>query len=137
MKSFLSVFLLFFIAGNIYCDAQGNTPPKAVAPKVQVYYFHFTHRCSTCLSVEATAKKAVEALYAAQVKNGYYTFSAINLDDESSKPLADKLSIGGQTLIIVSGNNKVDITDQGFLHSRDLEKMKVEISKAVDKVLKG
>ena len=76
-------------------------------------------------------------MYADKVSKGGYSFKGINLDDESSKAIAEKLGVGGQTLLIVCGNKKIDITDKGFLNAHDLEKMKEEIKKAVELALKG
>ena len=130
----MSVALLLML-GSISCNAQESK--KAVTTtvsnaKVDVYYFHFTRRCNTCVSVEENAKLALETLYADKVKSGEYTFAALNLDDASSKPLAEKLNIGGQTLLVVCGKNKVDITDKGFMNAHNLEKMEIEIKKAVE-----
>jgi len=102
---------------------------------VNVYYFHFTRRCATCLAVEENARKAVETLYGIEVKTGEYSFTSINLDEAGSKEIAGKLGIGGQTLLVVRGDKKIDITDKGFLNAHDLEKMKEEIKSAVDKVI--
>jgi len=87
------------------------------------------------MAVEENARKAVEALYANEVKTGDYSFKAINLDDENSKEIAKNLGVGGQTLLVVRGDKKIDITDKGFLNAHDLDKMKEEIKSAVDKVL--
>jgi thiol-disulfide isomerase/thioredoxin len=130
--------LLLLIFTFISCSSQSNK--KVVAQKVEssnvnVYYFHFTRRCATCLAVEDNARKAVEALFPNEVKAGDYSFTAINLNEASSKEIANKLSVGGQTLLVVRGDKKIDITDKGFLNAHDLEKMKVEIKSAVDKVL--
>jgi hypothetical protein len=133
-------FALFMLLGGVSCNAQGNkneSSQKAISSKVKVYYFHFTRRCNTCMSVEATAKQAFEALYADKVKTGECTFKAINLDDASSKAIAEKLGVGGQTLLVVYGNQKVDITDKGFMNAHDFVKMKEEIKKAVEQVTKG
>ncbi len=89
------------------------------------------------MSVEENARKAVETVYADKVKKGEYSFKGINLDDDSSKPIAEKLGIGGQTLLVVCGDKKIDITDKGFMNANDLEKMKEEIKKAVELALKG
>ncbi len=64
-------------------------------------------------------------------------FRAVNLDEDSSKAVADKLGIGGQTLIVVCGDKKIDITDKGFMNAHNPEKMKEEIKKAVELALKG
>jgi len=87
------------------------------------------------MAVEENAKKAVELLYPEKVKTGEYTFTAINLDEAAGKNLADKLKVGGQTLLVVRGDKKIDITDKGFLNAHDLVKMKEEIKSAIDKVL--
>ncbi len=137
-KILLMGVALLMMLGSISCNAQESK--KAVtstvsSAKVEVYYFHFTRRCNTCVSVEENAKLALETIYADKVKSGEYTFTGINLDDSSSKALAEKLGVGGQTLLVVCGNNKVDITDKGFMNAHDLEKMEVVIKKAVDNVV--
>jgi hypothetical protein len=141
MKQILMLsFALLMMLGNLSCNAQANKKADAkntVSTKVEVYYFHFTRRCNTCMSVEENAKKAVESLYPDKVKKGEYSFMGINLDDDSSKAIAEKLGVGGQTLLVVCGNKKIDITDKGFMNAHDLEKMKEEIKKAVELALKG
>ncbi len=130
-------FAFILMIGSWSCNAQTSKkagPKSTVSAKVEVYYFHFTRRCNTCLSVEENAKKAVELLYADKVKTGEYTFTGINLDDENSKAIAEKLGIGGQTLLVVCGDKKIDITDKGFMNAHDLEKMKEEIKNAVNNV---
>ena len=120
-------FALVMLLSSFSCSAQTNKKADAksiVAAKVEVYYFHFTRRCNTCESVESNAKLAVESLYADKVKTGEYSFKGINLDDASSKAIAEKLGVGGQTLLVVCGSKKIDITDKGFMNAHDLAKMK-------------
>jgi hypothetical protein len=85
--------------------------------KIEAYYFHFTARCTTCRTIEAKAKENLETLYPNQVKQGLITFQSINLDEASSKPLADKLGISGQTLLLVKGDQKINLTNEGFLYA--------------------
>lgn len=142
MKQLLLLSMIaIMIIGGMSCDAaQGkkNQSIKEVATqKVEVYYFHFTRRCMTCNAVEAESKKAIESLYPAMLKSGKITFKGINLDDEGSKTLAEKLDIGGQCLLIVSGSKKIDLTSQGFLYANsNPEKLKAEIKAVVDPLLK-
>jgi len=108
------------------------------ADKVEVYYFHFTRRCVTCQAVEDESKKAVELLYPDQVKKGTVTFKAINLDDESSKPVAERFKVSGQSLLIISGEARIDLTSEGFMYARsNPDKLKEEIKKAIDPLLTG
>jgi hypothetical protein len=138
MKNFSKLILGFaLLLCSITAEAQTNKKAVAkstVSSKVEVYYFHYTRRCNTCKSVEENAKLALQSLYTDKVKTGEYTFKGINLDDANSKAIAEKLEIGGQTLLVVSGNKKVDITDKGFLNANDLEKMKTIIRSAIDDV---
>ena len=133
LATMLSV--MFF---TISCKNQGSKKEivqNLSASGVNVYYFHFTRRCPTCLAVEENARKAVEELYSNEVKTGEYAFHALNLDEESGKKIAENLGVGGQTLLVVRGEKKIDITDKGFLNAHDLARMKEEIKSAVDKVL--
>jgi len=124
----LSLVILFVAAGTF-----ALTPPAG--EKVDVYYFHFTRRCQTCLNVEKVAKESVEALYPDQVNKGEITFRSINLDENEGADLAKKCKIEGQTLIVICGDKRVDLTDKGFLYANgNPDKLKEEIKKAVKEV---
>ncbi len=133
---FVSILVLIF--GSISCNNQGNKKEVAQAistSDVNVYYFHFTRRCATCMAVEENAYKAIEALYPNEVKAGVYSFASLNLDEASTKEIADKLGVGGQSLMIVHGDKKIDITSAAWMAAHDPDKMKVEIQSGIDKVL--
>lgn len=106
------------------------------ANKIEVYYFHYTHRCATCMAVEAESQKIISTLYAKEIKEGRVKFMAINLDDKSSKELADKCKAEGQALIVLSGSKRFDLTEQGFMYARtNPEKLKAELKKTIDPLL--
>lgn len=101
--------------------------------KIEVYYFHFTRRCSTCLNVEKVSKDAVEALFPERVKKGEISFKSVNLDEKEGEAIGMKYKIEGQTLIVISGEKKIDLTDKGFLYANNNpEKLKEEIRKTID-----
>lgn len=109
------------------CDAQGNKDTKtntSLQPEmVEVYYFHFTRRCETCMAVENESRKAVEELYANA------------LEEEEGKQTADKLNISSQTLLVVKFGEKIDLTSQGFMYARtDPEKLKKALQDAIGKI---
>jgi len=140
MKQLMVLSFAFLMLFSVFSsDAQVKKPDakSAVSKKIEVYYFHFSRRCNTCKSVEANAQKAVETLYADKVKKGECSFKSINLDDASSKAIAKKLGVGGQTLLVVCGKKQIDITDKGFMNAQDPEKMKEEIKLAVNQAIKG
>jgi hypothetical protein len=103
---------------------------------IGAYYFHFTARCNTCKTIEAQAKEDLEALYPNQMKAGIITFQSLNLDDESNKAIAEKLGVSGQTLLLVKGSQKVNLTNEGFMYAVvKPEKFKAIINEKVDGLL--
>lgn len=141
MKKFFTVSIaLIMVSVQFSCNGQTaqtqSGKESEITSQVGVYYFHFTRRCTTCIAVEENSKKAVEELYPEQVKSGEYSFKAINLDEESSKDIAKELGVGMQTLLVVHGDKKIDITGEGFMYAQEYEKLKAEIEKAIVKALK-
>lgn len=115
MKSLLtSLFTVMILAGTSFAQ---QTNGKPSIKNVDVYYFHFTARCTTCKTIEAEAKKNVETLYPELVADGKISFTSLNLDEENGKSMGDKLGISGQTLLITDGNKKINITNEGFLYA--------------------
>ena len=99
--------------------------------QVEVYYFHNTSRCVTCKTVEAETKANLQSLYGSQV-----TFKALNLEDETNQPVAKRLNVSGQTLLLVKADKKINITNEGFLYARtNPMKFKAIIKEKVDELL--
>jgi len=132
----LSVLLLlvvsFFTVSSVAADKKTQTAVSKSA-KVEVYYFHFTRRCVTCQAVEAESQKAIAALYPVQAKKGLITFKSVNLDEKSSEILAKKCNVSGQTLLVISGGKRVDLTDKGFMYAmNNPDKLKAELKRTID-----
>ena len=124
------IVLVIFISAN--AQTAQNESAGSVSGKVEAYYFHMTVRCATCKTVEAEAKKDLETLYGGKVN-----FQAVNLEDEKNKVIVEKLKISGQTLLIVKGDSKINITNEGFLYAvTNPEKFKSIIKAKVDGLLK-
>jgi hypothetical protein len=122
-----------------FCHAQTTTenPGEEGASFVQteVYYFHFTHRCATCMAVERESKKALHELYPEEMKSGDMTFVSLNLDEKTNGPLAEELKVSGQTLLIIKGDKRKDLTNTAFMYARtNPEKLKKAISEAIEKM---
>ncbi|HUX56413.1 MAG TPA: nitrophenyl compound nitroreductase subunit ArsF family protein [Bacteroidales bacterium] len=133
---FLLAFVLFIPI--ISCNAQSSKKEVSgtSSDKIEAYYFHFTARCVTCRTIEAKAKEDLETLYPNQMKQGLITFQSVNLEEASSKPLAEKLGVSGQTLLLVKGDQKINITNEGFMYAVvKPEKFKEIINEKVDGLL--
>ena len=135
MKKIYVFSVLLLMCTVAFAQTSKQPLPTTVKPKLEVYYFHYAIRCATCIAVESNSKNALTALYPEKVKTGEYTFKGINLDEASSKALAKKLKVGGQSLLVVCDDKQLDLTTKVFLYAQDQAKIKAEIKKAVEKVL--
>ena len=136
IRFFLAFALLFpVVACNAQSAKQASTAGKS--DKVEAYYFHFNARCMTCKTVEAQAKADIESLYPELVKSGKVSFTAVNLDETDGKTIGDKLGVNGQTLLLVKGEQKINITNEGFMYAvSQPEKLKAVIKEKVDGLFK-
>jgi len=122
MKKMISAFILTMMIMSL----------QAVT-KVEIYYFHYTRRCATCQAVESETQAAIATLYPALYKKGLITFKSLNLDEKTSEALAKKCNAEGQALLVISGNKRFDLTDQGFMYAKSSpEKLKAELKKTID-----
>jgi len=125
---------------SIACNAQTNQKPQSTSSKdvdVEVYYFHMTTRCVTCKTVESEARKNIEILYADQLKAGKISFTALNLEEPSGKTIGDKLGVNSQTLLIVKGGQRINITNEGFLYAVSQPQKFAEVIKSkIDPLIK-
>lgn len=134
-KSFYLLAILFLLPFIPKAIGENNTLPKP--GKIEVLYFHYERRCATCIAVEDETKKALNELYAPQMKKGDITFRSINLEEKAGEALADKLKVAGQSLVIVKNGNVTDLTDKAFMYAKsEPEKLKAEIKKQMDLQLK-
>jgi len=138
-----TIKLLLTIAMIVpFVSVNAQSPKKEVkattssSDKIEAYYFHFTARCTTCKTIEAKAKENLETLYPNQVKQGLITFQSLNLEEEANKALAEKLGVSGQTLLLVKGDQKINLTNEGFMYAvAKPEKFKEIINEKVDGLL--
>lgn len=131
-KRILFLFI-FGLIGFVSSDAQSNDKQETrftEEGQVKVLYFHFTRRCKTCNAVEDVAKQTV-----LELNNDEIDFADYNLDNASGKEQGKKYKVSGQTLLIVSGNKKVNITTNAFMYARsNPDKLKALIKDEIEKL---
>lgn len=132
MKKVIFLSFALMIMSSLVCNAQTAKKETAVSGnQIEAYYFHNTTRCVTCKTVESEAKADLLNLYGDQV-----TFRALNLEDDATKPIAEKLKVSGQTLLIVKNDQKINLTNEGFLYAvTNPAKFKSIIKAKVDPLL--
>lgn len=119
MKTILNALLLLSLTGIFSsCNGQSNSTDvnseQVKTSEVNVYYFHYTRRCATCNAVQSVSQEAI-----ADLNNSKLIFTEYNLDTPEGKAKGDEVEVSGQTLLIVSGDKKIDITNDGFLYARN------------------
>lgn len=99
--------------------------------EVKAYYFHATRRCATCEAVEAVTKETLKEYYGDKV-----IFESINREENKNNPLVKKYKISGQTLLIIDGDKKVDLTNDAFLNARtNPDKFKSKLKSTIDSMM--
>jgi hypothetical protein len=81
---------------------------KNPAEKIQVFLFHPTQRCITCITIGKYAKETVEQKFPAELMSGKIEFKEINIDLPENKELATKFKATGSSLFI---NSIIDSKD--------------------------
>lgn len=139
MKVFNLTFMIFAVVSLSACNTQSSRDRETLTAndkELQVYYFHFTRRCVTCNAVENETKVALEMYYADQVKEGNIAFTSLNLEEEDGKKMAERLKVSGQALLLVKGEEMVNLTNEGFMNARTNSGKFHEILKSnIDKML--
>ena len=140
MKKFRLIIALLVLVPFVSCNSQQSNMQAESSDnnsdKIEAYYFHFTARCMTCNTIEAKVKENLQALYPNQFNQGLITFQSLNLEESANKPLAYRLGVSGQALLIVKGDKKVNLTNEGFLYAVSKpEKFKEIINEKVDGLL--
>lgn len=126
------------LAPFVFCAAaietsETNAAILKAASKVEVYYFHYTRRCTTCVAVENQSLKILNELYPSEMKAGKVKFSSVNLDEKSSETITKRCKAEGQALLLISGKKLIDLTEEGFMYAvSTLEKLKQAIRNAMN-----
>ena len=134
---YLFLFTLLFQPVFSACgqSAAGEQTSREIAitnGRVEVYYFHFTRRCISCVNVQKATEKVLKEHYKAEIDNGSIVYLEVNLSEPESGEIAQKLGVGRQALLVISGEKVYDLTMQGFmLASRDYNKFRATLDEAI------
>ena len=82
------------------------------ADRVEVYLFHETQRCATCIAIGKYAGEMISERFQGEIKAGKVEFAEINIDLPENKELAAKFKAGGSALHINAIRGGVDDIEQ-------------------------
>ncbi len=80
--------------------------------KVQVFLFHATRRCSTCIAIGRLAGETVNERFQGELKLGQVEFREINIDLLENRELAQKFQATGSALYLNTIKGGVDNIEQ-------------------------
>lgn len=132
MKKILFLFIGFLFAFGAF--AQDNAA-------VDVYYFHITQRCNTCISIEAQVKKTLDTHFAVQQQEGLVKLHIINCELPGNKVISEKYLAYGSTLAITcypGGKESIeDITGWAFQKVHTPDVFVTELKARIETALKN
>lgn len=70
------------------------------AEKIQVFVFHATQRCYSCITIGKFAGETVNEYFQPELRDGKIEFREINIDLPENKEIARKFQAGGSSLYI-------------------------------------
>ncbi len=127
----LSLFVIVFVfAGKVETFASS----KIEGEKTKVYYFHSTRRCPTCLAIETETKKVLkEQPYSEAKENGELVYKSFNIENAVNKKLVEELVVTGSALIVVKGDEKINLTSKAFMYAlKQPEKLRQALRNALN-----
>ena len=136
-KSYLLLSLILIISFSIFSQneiksSNGNDDNTII----EVYYFHYSHRCATCIAVEDETLNSLKELYPSMMNDEDITFLSVDMDTEEGEEFAEIMKISGQTLIITAKDKRENLTNDAFLYARSNPmKLRAKIKEAIDKML--
>ena len=127
----ISIITISVRSANNAIDNNSTQTEAKNDNQVSVLYFHATKRCVTCKAVEKVTIDAIKEYYGDKV-----SFKLLNREKDVNKELIEKYEIGGQTLLIVKGDKKVDLTTFAFMNAKTFPaKLKKKIKSTVDSMM--
>lgn len=78
------------------------TSQTSAAPRTLVaYYFHWTMRCATCLSIERQSREALALAYGGELDAGTLEWHAVNVEEPGNEHFTQDFALQTQSLVLV------------------------------------
>jgi hypothetical protein len=120
-------------------SAVGDGVTKAER-EVVLYYFHGTHRCNTCRTIEAYAQQAIETKFKDELQNGTLQWKTVNTDESANEHFVKDFALVSSSLVVVemSGGDVVrhDVLQDAWTLVRDEPRFKQYVQKSVHEYLR-
>jgi hypothetical protein len=106
---------------------------KGDLPKVEIYNFHVTNRCASCIAIEEATTKTLNNYFANEMKQGRIKRQILNVDDNANKTVSEKYQAFGSSVFVTrifkGKETTTDLTGDGFKYAKNKEEKFIEILK--------
>lgn len=82
-------------------EIPSSAPATQPAHQVIAYYFHSTHRCTTCLTIERLAAEALREQFPAALASGTLVWQPINMEEAAHEHFAREYQLVTSSLVLV------------------------------------
>lgn len=132
--------ILFAILLSAFAIGQ-NEKAKSNKTQIDIYYFHRTERCNTCMSIEENTNYTLENNFADEMKAGTITFISINFEGDADKEIIEKYGADGPSLYLTKvkkgRETTKNLTDFAFENSLyNAEKFNKGLRENINKLLR-
>ena len=130
------ILLIIIVMPILALQAQDNKTTGN--PKVEIFYFHATMRCPTCLAIEEQTRKTLDENFAEDIKAGTVKLTVLNLEEKENEALTKKFEIGWSSLILYvpESGKSVNLTEDAFAKARsNPDEFRGELQKAIKELL--
>jgi len=112
------IFSIILISGCVNNDQKISESKNSTAytnassgvEKVEVFHFHGTYQCDSCIAVGSLAEETVNTYFSEEVKSGKIVFAHVNIDLPLNKELVEKYGVTGSSL-------RIGVYDKDGFHS--------------------
>ncbi|MFA6924168.1 MAG: nitrophenyl compound nitroreductase subunit ArsF family protein [Bacteroidales bacterium] len=143
MKNIVVIILGLFLSFQGFTQKTADTVvsnnPKKL--KLKVLYFHITHRCNTCFSIEANVRKTLNEYFKNEIDSGIIDLYVLDCELPINKEIANKYDAFGATLALTTYTNKTelkteDLTNWAFQKIHNPEIFILELKTKIEILLK-
>ena len=133
-----TLLMLLFVLNAIACNNpqinnNSSSDDSTKIENIEVYYFHGTRRCVTCIAVGEVSSELVKSNYE---DNENVKFIEINIDEPGNEELVEKFQVSGSGLYVFNGKDIENITAFAFQYARaNPDKLKDKLIELINKNL--
>lgn len=103
---FVLALLIFIVPRYFTGNAVLDNPANVNVDKLEIYHFHGTNQCYSCITMGNLAEETVNTYFADELESGEIVFGHVNVDLPENKDLVIKYGATGSSLWLGAYNGE-------------------------------